>query len=200
MAQTALSPAQTTLPADIGRRRFTVDDYDLMAEAGILHEDDRVELIDGEIVQMAAIGLRHMASVDETTHRLVRLLPTDDLRVSVQNPIRLGRRDEPQPDLMVYRKRADRVGARLTPADVLLIIEVSDSTRAYDRTIKLPRYAAAGIPEAWLIDLVEDRVERHTKPSAEGYRRVDIVLRGETLVSAVLPALALPVDAIIPPR
>jgi Uma2 family endonuclease len=201
MAQTALSPAQTALPADIVRRRFTVDDYDLMAEAGILHEDDRVELIDGEIVQMAAIGLRHMTAVDETTHLLVPLLhPSGDLRVSVQNPIRLGRRDEPQPDLMVYRKRADRVGARLTPADVLLIIEVSDSTRTYDRTIKLPRYAAAGIPEAWLIDLVDDRVERHTEPSAEGYRRVDIVLRGEMLVSAVLPALAIPADAIIPPR
>ena len=83
---------------------------------------------------------------------------------------------------------------------MLLIIEVSDSTRTYDRTIKLPRYAAAGIPEAWLIDLVDDRVERHTEPSAEGYRRVDIVLRGETLVSAVLPALAFPVEAIIPPR
>jgi Uma2 family endonuclease len=200
MAQTALSPAQTTLPLDIVRRRFTVDDYDLMAEAGILHEDDRVELIDGEIVQMAAIGLRHMPSVDETNHRLVRPLPTDEMRVSVQNPIRLGRRDEPQPDLMVYRKRADRVGARLSPSDVLLIIEVSDSTRTYDRTIKLPRYAAAGIPEAWLIDLVDDRVERHSEPSADGYRRVDIVLRGEMLVSAVLPALALPMDAIIPPR
>jgi Uma2 family endonuclease len=200
MARAVLPPVQTTLPLDVDRYRFTVDDYDRMAEAGILHEDMRVELIDGEIVQMAAIGLRHMTSVDETNHLLVPLLPSKDLRVSVQNPIRLGRRDEPQPDLMVYRKRADRVGARLTPADVLLVIEVSDTTRAYDRSTKLPRYAAAGIPEAWLIDLVDDRVERHTEPSAEGYRRVDIVLRGEMLVSAMLPVLAIPVEAIIPPR
>jgi Uma2 family endonuclease len=201
MVRTALPPVQTTLPPEVDRRRFTVDDYDRMAEAGILHEDDRVELIDGEIVQMAAIGLRHMTAVDETARLAVALLfATDDLRVSVQNPIRLGRRDEPQPDLMVYRKRADKVGARLTPADVLLIIEVSDTTRIYDRTIKLPRYAAAGIPEAWLIDLVDDRVERHTEPSAEGYRRMDFVLRGEMLVSAMLPALALPMAAIIPPR
>jgi Uma2 family endonuclease len=200
MVRAVLSPAQTTLPPEVGRRRFTVDDYDLMAEAGILHEDERIELIDGEIVQMAAIDLRHMTAVDETCFFLNRQLPSDDLRVSVQNPIRLGRRDEPQPDLMVYRKRADRAGARLTPADVLLIIEVSDTTRAYDRATKLPRYAAAGIPVAWLIDLVDDRVERHTEPSAGGYRRVDIVLRGETLVSAMLPALAIPVEAIIPPR
>lgn len=201
MVRTALPPQQTTLPPEIDRFRFTVDDYDRMAEAGILHEDMRVELIDGEIVQMAAIGLRHMTAVDEATRLIVpQLFPMSDLRVSVQNPIRLGRRDEPQPDLMVYRKRADRVGARLTPADVLLVIEVSDTTRAYDRYTKLPRYAAAGIPEAWLIDLVDDRVERHTEPSAEGYRRVDIVPRGEMLVSAVLPTLAIPVEAIIPPR
>ncbi|MFN8514940.1 MAG: Uma2 family endonuclease [Chloroflexia bacterium] len=200
MVRTALPPQQTTLPPEVDRYRFTVDDYDRMAEAGILHEDMRVELIDGEIVQMAAIGLRHMTAVDETTRLIVpQLFPMSDLRVSVQNPIRLGRRDEPQPDLMVYRKRADRVGARLTPADVLLVIEVSDTTRTYDRYTKLPRYAAAGIPEAWLIDLVDDRVERHTEPSAEGYRRVDIVLRGEMLVSAVLPELAIPVEAIIPP-
>lgn len=200
MVRTALPPEQTAPPPEVDRYRFTVDDYDRMAEAGILHEDMRVELIDGEIVQMAAIGLRHMTAVDETNHLLVPLLPSKDLRVSVQNPIRLGRRDEPQPDLMVYRKRADRVGARLTPAEVLLVIEVSDTTRAYDRDTKLPRYAAAGIPEAWLIDLVDDRVERHTEPSAEGYRRVDIVLRGEMLVSAVLPTQAIPVEAIIPPR
>jgi Uma2 family endonuclease len=201
MVRTALPPVQATLPPEVDRRRFTVDDYDRMAEAGILHEDDRVELIDGEIVQMAAISLRHMTAVDETTRLAVALLfATDDLRVSVQNPIRLRRRDEPQPDLMVYRKRADKVGARLTPADVLLIIEVSDTTRTYDRTIKLPRYAAAEIPEAWLIDLVDDRVERHTEPSAEGYRRMDFVLRGEMLVSAMLPTLAIPVGEIIPPR
>jgi Uma2 family endonuclease len=201
MVRTALPSEQATLPPEVARFRFTVDDYDRMAEAGILHEDMRVELIDGEIVQMAAIGLRHMTAVDETTRLIVQqLFSVSDLRVSVQNPIRLGRRDEPQPDLMVYRKQADRVGARLSPADVLLVIEVSDTTRTYDRNTKLPRYAAAGIPEAWLIDLVDDRVERHTEPSAEGYRRVDFIPRGEMLISAMLPALALPVDAIIPPR
>src|SRR5689334_8386661 len=96
MVRAVLPPVQTTLPPDVDRYRFTVDDYDRMAEAGILHEDMRVELIDGEIVQMAAIGLRHMMAVDETNHLLVPLLPSEDLRVSVQNPIRLGRRDEPQ--------------------------------------------------------------------------------------------------------
>ncbi|HET8644748.1 MAG TPA: Uma2 family endonuclease, partial [Vicinamibacteria bacterium] len=113
------------------RRRFTVDEYHRMAKAGILHEDDRVELIEGEIIQMAAIGSRHAARVNYVAEQFVTAL-TGRAIVSIQNPVRLGRRTEPEPDLALLRPRPDRYDARLPgPEDVLLIVEVSDTTLTY---------------------------------------------------------------------
>ncbi len=177
----------------IRQRRFTVDEFHRMAEAGILHEDDRVELLEGEIVEMSPIGGRHAACVREINRLLVRQVG-DDLRVDVQSPVRLGERGAPQPDLAVIRARA--YGNSLpTPEDVLLLIEVADTSLASDRDVKLPLYAVAGIAEVWLVDLNTNVIERHTEPSESGYRLVRRVGRGETLESVVLPALALPVDA-----
>jgi Uma2 family endonuclease len=185
---------QTRVEARI-RRRFTVDEYHRMAESGILHEDDRVELIGGEIVEMSPIGGRHAACVREINHLLGRQV-SDELRVDVQSPVKLSEQEEPQPDLAVIRARG--YGSSLpTPEDVLLLIEIADTSLAYDREVKLPLYARSGIAEVWLVDLNGGIFERHTEPSEEGYRLVRRAGRGESLESAVLPALTLPVDVVL---
>jgi len=152
------------------RRRFTVDDYHRMVEAGILSDDDRVELIDGEIIEMVAIGSRHAACVD----RLARLCSAgvrNRAIVRVQNPILLSEHSEPQPDLALLRPRRDFYAAgHPGPQDILLVVEVADTSAETDREIKLPLYARAGIPEVWVVALAETHVEAHRKPSPGGYR------------------------------
>lgn len=179
---------------EITRRRFTVHDYHRMGEAGILHEDDRVELIDGEIVEMAAIGTRHFACVNQLTRLLIRGAG-DDAIVSVQNPVRLDEHNEPQPDLTVLRVRDYRESLPW-PEDVLLLIEVSDITLRYDRGVKLPLYARAGIREVWIVDLPGEEIERHTDPSGDVYRHTGRVRRRETLAPLMLPELVLRSDTV----
>jgi Uma2 family endonuclease len=181
--------------ASVTRRRFLVEDYERMVTAGILTEDDRVELIAGEIVEMSPIGGRHMGRVNVLTALLSRVVMQEAL-ISVQNPIRLSTDGEPQPDIALLRHDAS-LDTVPTPDDVLLVIEVADSSRDYDRQVKLPLYAAAGIREAWLVDLVDEVIERHTDPRDGIYRRVARAGRGESLTSTVLPAITLSVDAII---
>jgi Uma2 family endonuclease len=177
------------------RRRFTVAEYEEMASAGILHEDDRVELIMGEVVEMSPIGGRHIACVNRLNRLLNRHLD-ERFIVSVQNPLRLSPNSEPQPDLAILNNH-DYGGEPPTAADALLVIEVADSSRDYDRGTKLPIYAAAGIAESWLIDLVAGGIERHTEPGANGYRLIARAGRGESLASVVVPALTLSVDAVL---
>jgi Uma2 family endonuclease len=180
---------------EITRRRFTVHDYHRMGEAGILHEDDRVELIEGEIVEMAAIGTRHFTCVNGLTRLLVRGVG-DAAIVSVQNPVRLDEHSEPQPDLAVLQTRDYRESLP-RPEDVLLLIEVSDTTLSYDRNVKLPLYARAGIPEVWIVDLAGETVERYTGPSGDSYRHVERARRGEEIRSAALPEPAFRVEAVL---
>jgi Uma2 family endonuclease len=184
-----------TKTQEVTRRRFTVHEYHRMGEAGILHEDDRVELIEGEIVEMAAIGTRHFSCVNGLTRLLVRGVG-DAAIVSVQNPVRLDERTEPQPDLTVLRVRDYRESLP-GPEDVLLLIEVSDTTLPYDRGVKLPLYARAGIREVWIVDLAGETIERHTDSSGDGYRSLEQTRRGETIESVALPELAFPVDAVL---
>jgi Uma2 family endonuclease len=179
----------------VTRWRFTVHDYHRMGEAGILHEDDRVELIEGELVEMAAIGTRHFSCVNRL-NRLLVMNVGDEAVVSVQNPVRLNEYTEPQPDLTVIRPRDYRVSLP-EPEDVLLLIEVSDTTLAYDRGLKLQLYARAGIREAWIVDLPGDTIERHTEPSGDGYQRVEQTRRGQTLESTALPGLVPSVDEVL---
>lgn len=185
----------------IERRRFTVSEYERMAEAGILGEDDRVELIEGEIVRMSPISSQHSACVKRYTVHLVRQLG-DRAIVGVQDPIRLSDESEPQPDLVVLRPRDDFYMHRHPePPDILLIIEVAETSRRYDRNVKLPQYARAGIPEAWLTDLNEDVVERHSRPEGGRYQEVARFRRGQIITSVTIPGLALRVDDILgPPR
>jgi Uma2 family endonuclease len=184
-----------TKTQEVTRRRFTVHDYHRMGEAGILHEDDRVELIEGEIVEMAAIGTRHFACVNQLTRSLVREVG-DAAIVSVQNPVRLDEHTEPQPDLTVLRARDYRESLPM-PEDVLLLIEVSDTTLAYDRGVKLPLYSRAGIQEVWMVDVSHEVIERHTDPSGDGYQGIERTRRGGTIESVALPELTLSVDTVL---
>ena len=135
------------------RRRFTVDEYHRMGQVGILGEDDRVELLEGEIVEMAPIGSRHQATVDRLT-RLFSGRMADAVLVRVQGPVRLAEDSEPQPDVTLLRLRDDFYAtAHPGPEDVILLVEVSDSSIEYDREVKLPHYARQVIPEVWIVDL-----------------------------------------------
>lgn len=168
-------------------RRFTVDEYEQMYEVGIIKESDRVELIRGEIIEMSPIGARHVACVARGTSHLARSTGSDVL-ISSQGSIWIPDGGEPQPDIVAVRATYD-VKEQPTPVDIFLVIEVSDSSLDYDRTTKLPLYAAAGIPEAWLFNLIANRIERHTDPSPSGYRTVAFAERGKRLSSTVLPGV-----------
>lgn len=180
---------------EVKRHRFSVEEYHLMGEAGIFGEDDRVELIDGEVVEMTPIGWRHAQVVTGLTDALADFREVGGYAVSVQNPLSLDDHGEPQPDLALLRR--DRETGRLPAAgDVLVVVEVSDTSVAYDRDIKLPLYAGSGIAEAWLVDLTTDRVEVCTDPqeAAGGYGKVEVYGRGEALRSRSVPGLELAVD------
>lgn len=150
------------------RRRFTVDEYRRMAEAGIFSEGDRVELIEGEIVEMTPIGRRHFFCVTTLTHLLVNGVG-DRALVSIQNSFRLSGRSEPEPDVAVLRRRPDYRSVDVGPDDVVLLIEVADTSLEYDREVKLPVYAQAGIPGVWIVDLSGERVEVYRRPGRDGY-------------------------------
>jgi len=175
-------------------RTFTVAEFERMAEIGILSDDERVELLGGEINYMSPIGARHVQVVNALNDLLWTMIG-HAATISVQNPIRLDTDSMPLPDIAALRRR--NYATLATPADVLLVIEVADSSLTYDRGTKFPRYAAAGIAEAWLIDLAAGIVERHTEPRDGLYRQITIARLGDTLTSTILPELAIPVDKVL---
>lgn len=178
------------------KHRFTVEEYHKMAEAGVFEEDDRVELVEGEIVEMTPIGRRHMEAVNALNDLLAEFRKPGGYIISVQNPLILGERGEHQPDLALLRR--DRDKERLPAAgDAMLVVEVADTSLRYDREVKLPLYARAGIPEAWLVDLQNDAIEVHTEPSPEGYKSVRKALRGESVVSAAVTEILIGVEEIL---
>ena len=192
MATMATMPAPT-----ITKRRFSVKEYYLMADAGILSPRDRVELIDGEIVQMAAMGSYHAGCVNTLNRAFMETLGRRVV-VSVQNPVRLSERSEPQPDIALLRPRADLyTESHPRPDDVMLIVEVSHSTVEYDRDVKTPLYAAAGIPELWLVNLDEDFIDGLSDPDGAGYRTLRRYARGERIAPALLPDAGLEVSEIL---
>ncbi|MGH2376231.1 MAG: Uma2 family endonuclease, partial [bacterium] len=175
------------MAVQVTRRRFTVDEYYRMADAGIFSEDDRVELIEGEIVEMVAIGSRHAGSVGKFNRILSRRVG-DAALVWVQNPIRLSEHSELRPDLALLRPRPDfYTSAHPGPEDVLLLIEVAESSVDYDREVKVPLYARYRVREYWLIDLPKGVVEVYRGPTPEGYRETQTVRRGGQLTIEALP-------------
>lgn len=200
----ATSQLSETVVVERSRHRFTVSDYHHMGEKGILTPDDRVELIGGEVVQKPVMYPPHAAAVTQLTKRLLRRLG-DDPSVRVQLPLTIPQYDEPEPDVVVCRPREDEYAtAHPQPPDVLIAIEVSDSTLAFDQRVKVPIYARAGIPESWIVDLTRrgDAIRRYSDPDRETgeYRTVVSFGRGQEIVSLAIPELSLPVDAVLGQR
>jgi Uma2 family endonuclease len=163
------------LPADIGvkRRSLTVEAYHRMGEVGILAPDERVELIEGEVVEMAPIGSRHAGMVSRLNRLLVQAVGNRAL-VFVQNPVRLSRTSEPQPDFAVLKPRADDYQSEVPgPGDVLLLVEIAETSLKYDRELKAPLYAAHAIPELWVVDVGEKVLWLYRAPGPDGYARVE---------------------------
>lgn len=179
------------------RRRFTAEEYHRMARAGVFSEDDRVELIEGEIIEMTPIGSRHAACVRRLDHLFTSRLG-QQVTVSVQNPLHLGPHSEPQPDLALLRQRTDFYAeAHPGPDDVLLVIEVAETSAEYDRTVKIPLYARAGIPTVWVVELSTEQIEVYTEPSPEGYRAVRRFQRGQAIPFEAFPGVGVTVAAIL---
>jgi len=171
--------------------RFTVEQYHRMGEAGVFDEDDRVELLRGEIVRMTPIGSKHAGHVD----RLNSLLHEQIGRkatLRVQNPVRLGEYSEPEPDVALLRPRDDfYVSEHPGPEDVQLLIEVADTSIDYDREDKIPVYARHGIPMVWLVDLAEECVEIYRSPAEGAYADTRTATDDESLQVESLPTLDL---------
>ena len=181
----------------VSRHRLTVEAFHRMGEAGIFLEDDRVELIDGEIIDMAPIGSKHAAIVAELNRLFVVAVGTQ-ARVWIQNPIRLGGESEPQPDIALLRPRDDRYAAALPlPEDVLLVVEVADTTLAYDRDVKVPLYARHGVPEVWLFDLEHSRLHIYTAPSERSYHECRILAEPGLIAPSALPRCAVDMTGIV---
>ena len=177
------------------RRLLNVDEYHSMAEAGILTPDDKVELINGEIIRMSPIGSKHASCVDRLNRKLYRL-PEEKVWIRIQNPISLSAFDEPEPDIILCKVVPnDYEEGHPKPSDILLLIEVSDSTLELDREIKNPIYAEAGIPVVWIVNLRDKEIEVYENPMGKKYEKMTIYS-----INSILPIpgfdLELPVNQI----
>jgi len=177
-------------------KRFTVEEYHRLAELGFFHEDDRIELIRGEIIQMAAKGTPHTTCCRNLLEELAALV-IGRAKLQCQDPITLPSKSEPEPDFAILRKRADNyLSAHPTPEDILLVIEIADSTLKYDQETKLPLYAEAGISDYWIFNLVNNYLEAYSEPYQDsqgnfGYRMKRTVLPNQTIIIPCFPELLL---------
>lgn len=185
------------MSVNLAKHHFTVSEYERMGETGIFAPDARVELIEGEIFQMSPIASRHAACVN-----LIAEVLNEQLRgraiVWSQSPVVMNDFSEPQPDIAVVRFRPDRYRkAHPRPGDILVVIEVAETTIHLDRQVKMPLYARAGIPEALVFNLPDERLECFARPAAEGYQLKTVLGRGEQFESTVMPGLTLDVATIL---
>lgn len=171
---------------------FTVETYHKLGELGIFDEDDRVELLAGQIVVMTPIGPRHARCVTQLSTLLARRT-SGTLTVSTQNPVMLNAQWEPQPDVAVL----NTASGLPKPSDVLLIVEVADTSLEHDRDVKIPAYARDGVPEVWLVDLNAATIAVYRAPAVSGYRDVTTVERGGTLRSAQLEGLEITAEEVL---
>jgi Uma2 family endonuclease len=175
------------------KRLFTVHEYHKMGEAGILTEDDRVELIEGEIVVKASISVGHLGHVNRFSHVFIGAL-RDQAVVHIQNPVRLGLRTEPEPDVTLLRFRDDFYTGKFPgPDDTLLIVEIADSSLGYDQQTKARLYAKAGIQEYWIVDLIHGEIVVHREPSRSRYRGVQHLKVGDSIAPLAFPEVSLAV-------
>jgi Uma2 family endonuclease len=186
------------MSSEISRRLFTIDDCYRMLDAGILHEDDRVELIRGDLLNMSPIGTRHQSVVDGANRELVRSAG-DSAIVRVQGTIELDRFSAPQPDLVLLRPRDDLYLHKHPAApDIFLIIEVADSSLEYDTTVKLALYAIMGVHEYWVVDLRNNRLLCYSQPAGDSYRSVREFHRCDTVAPNLLPNCRISADILLP--
>jgi Uma2 family endonuclease len=171
----------------VQRRLFTVDEYHRMGDAGVFGPEDRVELLDGEIIEMSPIGSAHAGCVNALASLLGERLRKQAI-VAVQNPFVLGRFSEPQPDLCLLRPRADFYRrSHPEPGDIFLVVEVAAASLPYDRGRKRPAYAAGGVPELWIVDLAGEAVLVHRRPAGRAYRLSARYRRGGAVAPLAFP-------------
>jgi Uma2 family endonuclease len=184
-------------------KRFTITEYDRLAELGFFNEDDRVELIKGEIIYMVAKGKAHSTLNRRLIRQLSILLSTRGTLQS-QDPVVISTDSEPEPDLAILQNRTDDyLSAHPTPADILLLIEIADSSLKYDQEVKLPLYAEAGISDYWIFNLVENHLECYSEPYQDlqgkfGYRKKVIFLSNESVNLPCFPDLVLDLSRVFP--
>jgi len=177
--------------------RFSTEEYARLGEAGIFSEDDRVELLDGELILMSPIGSRHAAIV-KTLNRALSQLCGERFLIGVQDPVILDDASEPEPDLSLLEPREDAYASALPRAEhVQLIIEVSDASLDYDRGPKLAAYARNNIPEVWVVNLIANTIEMHRAPAGQTYKERTVFQRGDTLNPACAPEVSLAVSSIL---
>jgi Uma2 family endonuclease len=179
---------------ECARRRFTANEYMRMAEAGILGEDERIELIRGEILAMSPIGPRHCTAVDRFTYLLVTALGPRAW-VRVQGTVRLFPDTMPEPDLAILRRR-DYSDAHPTPADILLVIEVAETSLVYDRGEKAALYAEAGIPEYWVADTQGEVIEVNRESDGQRFRQSTRLTGAATVSPVAFPDVVVPLPEI----
>ena len=185
----------TTIPQP-RRLRFTVDHYYKMIELGMIDNYEKSEIIDGEMVEKMSIGDRHAWIVDLLNRFFSRNLP-DQIMVRVQNPLRLGEFDEPEPDIVLTDLTKYDGGRHPRADETILVIEVSDLSLRHDRDTKIPLYAAAGIKEVWIINLRNNVIEVYQNPTFGIYQSVRIFEIGQAVESSVLTDLALNVSDVL---
>jgi Uma2 family endonuclease len=188
---------QKATSVQVTRHRFTVAEYERMGRLGIFPEDERVELVCGEVIEMPPIGERHASCVDFLT-QLITLRLRRSAIVRVQSSIRLDEHSQPQPDIAVLKRRDDFYRrAHPKPEDILLVIEVSDTTLEYDLKVKVPLYARAGIPETLVVNLPKKLIKAYADPVGGVYQTITSYARGEELQSRSLAALRLSVAEVL---
>lgn len=191
-----IPPVDREQPSEPQRLLISVDQFRQMGEAGILRAEDRLELLEGVLYDMASISSLHAACVNRLTAFFVRGAP--NAIVHPQNPIQLDKYSQPQPDVAVLYFRDDYyAAAHPGPADVYLLIEVAYTSQTYDRELKLPLYARAGVPEVWLVDVEADQIDVFRQPHAQGYREARHFWRGDQVSPVAFPDLTLSVDEIL---
>jgi Uma2 family endonuclease len=188
---------EVVMTVQLLRRKFTVEQYHKMIESGILTADDRVQLIKGEIIEMSPIGTKHASCVNRLNNLLIQLLGKRVI-VAIQNPVELDDSSEPQPDVALLKPRDDFYeNAHPQAQDILLLIEVADSTIQFDREVKISLYAVANIIVVWLIDINEQTIEVYQQPNVTGYQQIEKFTLGETLVIPGFPDVTITVDEIL---
>jgi Uma2 family endonuclease len=186
------------MAVDVERHRFSIEQYERMVEVGVLTEDDRVELIDGEIVEMAPIDPDHSFPVQRLARVFMESLG-GRAYVRIQDAIRLPPQSEPEPDVVLARPPDDLYRRRHPgPDDLFLVVEVAHTTQIKDRRMKIPLYAQQGILEAWLLDVPAQQLEIYRQPSPDGYRSVEFVGRGGPVAPLAFPDLLVVIDDVLP--